>query len=117
MRCQRHRSPIRWLSASDTTGLKTSIRSIPEGMHTAADIGGETTEGQIPPLGVGSDDLHMLHVLQESAYRGPIGILNNTGKDAAAPLSENLDGLQWLVQKLDGKPQGPKSQNRKQVEQ
>jgi hypothetical protein len=83
----------------------------------AADIGGETTESQIPPLGVSSDDLHVLHVLRESAYRGPIGILNHTGKDAAARLSDNPDGLQWLVQKLDGKPQGPMPQDRTHVEQ
>lgn len=44
----------------------------------AAGIGGEPTERQIPPLGAGSDDLHALDVLRESAFNGPIGILNNT---------------------------------------
>jgi hypothetical protein len=82
-----------------------------------ADVGGEATGRQIPPLGVGSDDLHVLHVLRESAYRGPIGILNSTSKDTAARLLDNLDGLQWLVQKLDGKPPGPEPQYRTHVEQ
>ena len=83
----------------------------------AADIGGAPTGRQILPLGVATEDLHVLHLLREGAYRGPIGILSNTGEDTEARLLDNLDGLQWLVQKLDRKPPGPKPHYRTHIEQ
>ncbi|RFC45734.1 MAG: hypothetical protein DVB28_000437 [Verrucomicrobia bacterium] len=77
-----------------------------------ADIRGEGTGRQILPLGAGTKDLRVLYVLCESAYRGPIGILNNNGEDTEARLLDNLDGVHWLVQKIDGKPLGPMPQYR-----
>ena len=63
---------------------------------------------KILPLGQGQMDLQLLRMIRDSGYRGPIGILNHTDEDAEARLRDNLDGLQWLVQQLDGQPAGPK---------
>ena len=63
---------------------------------------------KILPLGQGQMDLQLLKMIRDSGYRGPIGILNHTDEDAEARLRDNLDGLQWLVQQLDGQPAGPK---------
>ncbi len=49
-----------------------------------------------------------MKTIRESGWRGPIGILNHTDEDAEARLRDNLDGLDWLLLQLDGKPAGPK---------
>src|SRR5262249_37567186 len=45
-------------------------------------------------------------------YKGPIGILGHTNDDAEDRLRDNLDGLDWLVPQLSGKPAGPAPQPR-----
>ena len=69
---------------------------------------GESRDMKILPLGQGDLDLQLLKTILASGYRGPIGILNHTGEDAEARLQDNLDGLDWLVQQLDGQPANPK---------
>ncbi len=74
---------------------------------------GALVDGQIIlPLGQGDYDLGLLKLIRASGYRGPIGILNHTGEDAEGRLHDNLDGLDWLVAQLDGKPAGPRPQPR-----
>jgi hypothetical protein len=73
----------------------------------AAGTGGDAQGSEPLPLGAGPEDLHVLHILRESAYRGPVGLLNSTGADVEARMLDDLDGLHWLVQKLDGKSPGP----------
>lgn len=52
-------------------------------------------------LGEGDRELEMLRIIRDSGYRGPIGILNeNTERDAAVGLQENMDGLQKLRRQL-----------------
>lgn len=68
--------------------------------------GGDRDGRKILPLGAGELDLALLRVIRDSGYRGPIGILNHTDHDAEARLLDNLDGLDWLVAQLDGKPAG-----------
>jgi hypothetical protein len=80
-------------------------------------LNGMTKDGdkhgmKILPLGQGDLDLQLLKTIRDSGYRGPIGILNHTGEDAETRLKDNLDGLNWLVAQLDGKPAGPKPQPR-----
>ncbi|MBM3888921.1 MAG: TIM barrel protein [Verrucomicrobia bacterium] len=80
-------------------------------------LNGMTKDGdkrgmKILPLGQGDLDLQLLKTIRDSGYRGPIGILNHTGEDAEARLKDNLDGLDWLVAQLDGKPAGPRPQPR-----
>jgi outer membrane protein assembly factor BamB/sugar phosphate isomerase/epimerase len=73
---------------------------------------GESSGKKILPLGQGDLDLGLLKSIRDSRWRGPIGILNHTDEDAEARLRDNLDGLDWLVARLDGRPAGPKPKPR-----
>lgn len=79
----------------------------------ALNLNGMDREGdrigrKIVPLGQGALDLELLRTIRDSGYRGPIGILGHTMDDAEARLKDNLDGLDWLVPQLEGKPAGPR---------
>ena len=65
---------------------------------------GEALGKKILPLGTGAEDLRVLQQIKDSGYKGPIGILGHTMDDAEETLADNLDGLDWLVPQLDGKP-------------
>ncbi|MGC4005991.1 MAG: hypothetical protein QM811_23875 [Pirellulales bacterium] len=69
---------------------------------------GDRTGKKIVPLGQGPRDLELLRTLVDSGYAGPIGILGHTQDDAEERLRDNLDGLEWLVPQLSGKPAGAK---------
>ena len=79
------------------------------------DPGGDRVGRKILPLGQGSRDLDLLRIIRESGYRGPIGILGHTMDDAEERLRDNLDGLEWLLPQLDGKPAGPRPRPRTPV--
>lgn len=79
----------------------------------ALNLNGMDREGdrigrKIVPLGQGALDLELLRTIRDSGYRGPIGILGHTMDDAEQRLQDNLDGLDWLVPQLEGKPAGPR---------
>jgi sugar phosphate isomerase/epimerase len=83
----------------------------------ALNLNGMTRNGdkigkKILPLGQGELDLGLLKAIRGSDWHGPIGILNHTDEDAEARLLDNLDGLDWLLPQLDGKPAGPKPKPR-----
>ncbi|MCC6695826.1 MAG: TIM barrel protein [Candidatus Hydrogenedentes bacterium] len=65
---------------------------------------GDRTGQKILPLGTGDRDLELLKMIRDSGYQGAIGILGHTEDDAETTLSNNLDGLDWLVPQLDGTP-------------
>ncbi len=69
---------------------------------------GDRVGRKILPLGQGTLDLDLLRTIRDSGYRGPIGILGHTDDDAEERLKDNLDGLEWLLPQLDGKPAGPR---------
>lgn len=69
---------------------------------------GDKVGRKILPLGQGALDLGLLKIIRDSGYTGPIGILGHTNDDAEERLRDNLDGLDWLVPQLDGKPAGPR---------
>ncbi|HSQ55911.1 MAG TPA: TIM barrel protein [Gemmata sp.] len=69
---------------------------------------GERLGKKILPLGAGDLDLKLLKVIANSGYKGPIGILGHTQDDAEERLRDNLDGLDWLLPQLAGKPAGTK---------
>jgi putative heme-binding domain-containing protein len=69
---------------------------------------GDRIGKKILPLGQGDLDLALLKTILASGYRGPIGILGHTMDDAEDRLRDNLDGLDWLVKQLHGKPAGPR---------
>jgi putative heme-binding domain-containing protein len=73
---------------------------------------GEKLGKKILPLGSGDLDLMLLRIIAESGYKGPIGILGHTNDDAEERLSDNLDGLNWLLPQLAGKPATPKPKYR-----
>jgi len=70
------------------------------GMSKGADRRGQ----MILPIGQGDLDVQLLRTIRDSGYRGPIGILNHTDEDAEARLLDNIEGIQWLLPQLDGKP-------------
>ncbi|MEX0611298.1 MAG: TIM barrel protein [Pirellulales bacterium] len=72
------------------------------------DRNGERLGRKILPLGQGELDLELLRAIAHSGYRGPVGILGHTQDDAKARLQDNLDGLAWLVDQLDGGDPGPR---------
>ncbi|HVK18003.1 MAG TPA: TIM barrel protein [Fimbriiglobus sp.] len=70
--------------------------------------GGDKAGKKILPLGQGDQDLGLMKAIRASGYRGPIGIIGHTQDDAEERLRDNLDGLDWLLPQLDGKPPGSK---------
>ncbi len=70
------------------------------------DTKGDRVGRKILPLGQGEHDLALLRIILDSGYDGPIGILGHTQDDAEERLKDNLDGLDWLVPQLEGKPAG-----------
>jgi sugar phosphate isomerase/epimerase len=64
---------------------------------------GDKTGKKILPLGAGDRDPEILTLIRESGFKGPIGILGHTQDDAAERLADNLEGLEWLRARLDGK--------------
>lgn len=68
--------------------------------------GGDKVGKKIIPLGAGDLDVQMLKAIRDSGYRGPIGIIGHTNDDVEERLKDNLDGLDWLLPQLDGKPAG-----------
>jgi hypothetical protein len=79
------------------------------------DGGGDRVGRKILPLGQGALDLELLRIIRESGYHRPIGILGHTMDDAEERLRDNLDGLDWLVPQLDGKPPGTRPKPRTPV--
>ncbi len=77
--------------------------------------GGDRLGQKILQLGEGDLDLELLKVVRNSGYSGPIGILGHTADDAEERLHDNLDGLNWLLPQLEGKPAGPKPKMRTPV--
>ena len=63
---------------------------------------------KIQPVGQGELDLPMLKIVAASGYRGPVGIIGHTNDDVELRLRDNLDGLDWLIPQIEGKPAGPK---------
>lgn len=69
---------------------------------------GDKAGKKILSLGQGDLDLGLLRAVRASGYRGPVGIIGHAQDDAEERLRDNLDGLDWLVPQLNGKPAGPK---------
>jgi azurin/sugar phosphate isomerase/epimerase len=73
---------------------------------------GEKRGMKIVPLAQGQQDIDVMKIIAASGYQGPIGILNHTDEDAEERLSDNLDGLRWLVKTIKGEPAGEKPKPR-----
>ncbi len=90
---------------------------------------GDRNNQKIVPIGQGSLDPQLIKIIRESGYRGQIGILNHTQENAEARLRDNLNGLRWVVDQLQGRnsprpqpttwkpaPENPQAQRNPQVE-
>ncbi len=67
---------------------------------------GEAKGQKIVPLGHGELDEQVLNQIVDSGYTGPIGILGHTDDDVEERLLDNLEGLEWLVQRMKGNAAG-----------
>ena len=64
-------------------------------------LNGMSKGAKILPLGQGQHERAMMQIIQESGYRGPIGILDHRNKmDAEQSLRQNLEGLKVLLEQL-----------------
>ncbi len=61
---------------------------------------GDRTGKKIIPIGSGDEELAMIQALQDSGWRGPVGILGHTDEDAEIKLRKELDGLEKTVARL-----------------
>ncbi|MDD5140693.1 MAG: hypothetical protein PHY43_10595 [Verrucomicrobiales bacterium] len=60
------------------------------------------------PLGQGEEDLRLLRIVKDSGWSGPVCMLGEMpSADVELRLQDHLDGLDWLVPQLEGKPPGP----------
>lgn len=73
---------------------------------------GERKGLKIVPIGDGELDVAMIRIIEESGWRGPVGILNHTDEDAEGRLLDNLEGLEWVVKKALGADPGPPPKRR-----
>jgi hypothetical protein len=69
---------------------------------------GEQVGKKILPLGEGEHDVRLTKIIRESGYKGPIGSIGHTQDDVEHRLLDNLEGLEWVLPQLDGKPAAPK---------
>jgi sugar phosphate isomerase/epimerase len=76
-------------------------------------LNGMSAKGpKILQLGAGEADVKLLKVIADSGYSGPIGIIGHTEDDVELRLRDNLDGLDWILPQLAGKPPGPRPKYR-----
>lgn len=80
-------------------------------------LNGMTKDGdqrgkKILPVGAGELDVKLLKVVKDSGYEGPVGVIGHTQDDVEQRLQDNLDGLDWILPQLDGKPAGEKPRYR-----
>jgi hypothetical protein len=76
-------------------------------------LNGMSAKGpKILPLGAGVSDVKLLKIIADSGYSGPIGIIGHTEDDVELRLRDNLDGLDWILPQLAGRPSGPRPKYR-----
>lgn len=68
------------------------------GMNVAGDKNGQ----KILPLGAGKLDVKLVSKIAKSGYAGPIGIIGHTQDDVEERLRDNLDGLHWILDQIEG---------------
>jgi sugar phosphate isomerase/epimerase len=66
----------------------------------AVNVTGMAMHGGIIPPSQGDKELEMMRIIQQSGWRGPIGLIAEQGGDAEVTLDNNLRGLDWLKKEL-----------------
>ncbi|HEY3897000.1 MAG TPA: hypothetical protein VGM54_00200 [Chthoniobacter sp.] len=60
-----------------------------------------TSYGGVRFVGTGDSELTMMRTVEESGWRGPVGIINeHNDLDAAEALTRNLAGIEWVQKEL-----------------
>jgi len=67
----------------------------------AVNVSGMETSGRLIPPSQGDKELGMLRTIQQSGWRGPIGLIAEQGGDAEVTLGNNLRGLDWLGKEIE----------------
>ena len=57
-------------------------------------------DGKVHPVGRGPRDLELARTIATSGWRGPVAILGHTMDDVEDRLLDNLEGLDWIVERL-----------------
>jgi sugar phosphate isomerase/epimerase len=66
----------------------------------AVNVSGMVTSEQLIPPSQGDKELEMLRTIQQSGWRGPLGLIAEQGGDAEVTLGNNLRGLDWLSKEI-----------------
>jgi sugar phosphate isomerase/epimerase len=66
----------------------------------AVNVTGMVMDERLIPPSQGDHELEMLRTIQQSGWRGPVGLIAEQGGDAEVTLGHNLRGLDWLRQEL-----------------
>jgi sugar phosphate isomerase/epimerase len=66
----------------------------------AVNVTGMVADGHILPPSQGDRELEMMRTVQQSGWRGPIGLIAEQGGDAEVTLGNNLIGIDWLKKEL-----------------
>jgi len=66
----------------------------------AVNVTGMRMEGQIIYPSQGDSELAMMRTIQDSGWRGPVGVIAEKGGDAEVTLKNYLTGIDWLAAEL-----------------
>jgi len=66
----------------------------------AVNVTGMVKDERLIPPSQGDHELEMLRTIQQSGWRGPLGLIAEQGGDAEVTLGRNLRGLDWLKKEL-----------------
>ena len=77
--------------------FETEIETLKtHGIH----VGGTVAEPMHRYPSQGDRELEMMHTIEQSGWRGPVGLNTETGGDAEVTLRNCLLGLDWLATEL-----------------
>jgi hypothetical protein len=83
----------------DTVGFPTLWTKI-KPYVVAVNITGMRMDGDIIYPSQGDSELKMMHTIEQSGWRGPLGLIAEKGGDAEVTLRNYLTGLDWLASEL-----------------
>jgi sugar phosphate isomerase/epimerase len=66
----------------------------------AVNVSGMVASERLIPPSQGDKELEMLRTIQQSGWRGPIGLIAEQGGDAEVTLGNDLRGLAWLSKEI-----------------
>ncbi len=67
----------------------------------AVNVTGMVMSGRLIAPSQGDKELEMMRIVQDSGWRGPIGVIAEQGGDAELTLENDLRGMEWLKKELE----------------